>query len=109
MSNGYLKQNENNEWQGKIETLRHNMRIKMVPVKNRTENSPAFEVHTPNNGGSLKIGVAFEKHTKEGEVFYSMSLDDPSFDAPLYVTAFQSRDHDGFDIVWQRPRKKEAA
>lgn len=110
MSNGYLKL-ENNEWRGKISTLHIDMAIKLAPVERRSENGPAFYVYAAGKGGhAVKVGVAFEKRMKDsGEAFYSLSIDDPSLDATLYVTAFPTKEDGKLDIVWQRPRKKEAA
>lgn len=110
MSNGYLKL-ENNEWRGKITTLHIDMAIKMVPVERRSDNGPAFDIYAAGKGGqAVKVGVAFEKRMRDTqEAFYSFTIDDPSMDAPLYVTAFPAAEDGKFDIVWQRPRKKEAA
>ena len=110
MNNGYLKL-ENNEWRGKVTTLHIDMPIKLVAAERRTENAPAFDVFSQTKSGSaVKVGVAFEKRMKDSnEAFYSITIDDPSMEAPLYVTAFPSKEDGKFDIVWQRPRKKDAA
>lgn len=111
MSNGYLKQKELGKWVGKVVTRNVDFDFWLEPTKSLNEKAPCFEIMTKSKvGNAFKVGVVFEKRTKDGEVFYSMSIDDPSLAAPLYVTAFGAKDRPGeFDIVWQRPRQKEAA
>lgn len=114
MSNGHLKVNANGEWQGKIQTLHVDMDIKLERIpstERKSDSSPVFNVMARGrNNSAVKVGVAFEKRIKDTqEAFYSLTIDDPSMAAPLYVTAFPAEEQGKFDIVWQRPRKKEAA
>ena len=50
-------------------------------------NSPSHLVHLKGNGGAFEAGAAWTKTVQEGNnrgaKFFSLSLDDPSFDAPL--------------------------
>ena len=39
----------------------------------------------------------------------SLSLDDPSFSEPLNLAAFKAEEADTLDVVWNRPRQKDAA
>ena len=70
----------------------------------KTGDQPAYEI----TSGGVKIGAAWEKTDRNGVVFYSMTMDDPSFDAPLNVSAFQ-QPGGHYEIVWRRPRQQEAA
>lgn len=121
MSNGWIKQRTMGEWVGRVVTRNVDFEFTLKPTNSPNPKAPAFDIMTKSKmGTAFKVGVAFEKRTSEktddqgvvtgGEVFYSMSIDDPSLPAPLYVTAFGAKDRPGeFDIVWQRPRAKEAA
>ncbi len=59
------------------------------------------------HGDYVEVGAAWEKTTtrgeRVGEWFLSITVDDPSLDAPLNVTAFQ-RDGGNLEITWSRPR-----
>jgi uncharacterized protein (DUF736 family) len=71
--------------------------------KHGDEKSPRYELFSIERHGEVAIGMAWEKTPRDGgDKFLSISLDDPSFDAPLNVSAF--RDGDGYNIVWQRPK-----
>lgn len=73
--------------------------------------SPKFELFERAKHGEVAVGMAWEKVAQAGvnagRKYLSLLLDDPSFDAPLSCTAFETSD--GFDIVWQRPRENSAA
>lgn len=123
MSNGWLKQKTIGEWHGRVITRNVDFEFWMVPNAHhlKNENAPAFKVMTKSKlGNAFEVGVAFVKRSKDttdengvvekGFEFYSISIDDPSLAAKLYVTAFPSKEKEGeFDIVWQRPREKNVA
>ncbi len=113
MSNGYLKFNGNGTIEGRVITRQIDFTFLGKPTNSTNEKAPALELFAKSRSGAeFKIGVAYEKEMKDGkDKFFSMSFDDPALDAPLYVTAFPSKDGEVgvYEIVWQRPRKKEAA
>lgn len=116
MKNGWIKQRPNGELYGRVVTRQIDFEFffQRNPHHAQNTNAPAFHVVTKSRSGAMfEIGVAFAKRTKQDKEFYSISIDDPALAAPLYVTAFASDDTGPdaplFDIVWQRPRKKEAA
>ena len=94
---------------GTVATLKVRIPIEMRPAEKHTEKSPDWSIYS--NG--VKIGVAFTKRTKDrNEEFYTMTLDDPSWPQPLYLTAFPRNDGGQvpmWEITYQRPRQKEAA
>jgi len=87
---------------GRFKTLKLDIPVQFEPT-GKTGDSPAYEVFSDG----VRLGAAWEKNTGQGEVYYSISIDDPSFDAPINLAAFQ-RDG-GFAVVWSRPREKAAA
>jgi uncharacterized protein (DUF736 family) len=119
-----MKLNSMGQLYGRVVTRNIDFEFTCKLTNSNNPAAPAFEIMTKSKMGTpFKVGVGFEKRTKErtdeqtgqvtgGEPFYSMSIDDPSMAAPLYVTAFGAKEKDRageFDIVWQRPRAKEAA
>lgn len=94
---GELEEVQNNhekEYWGFIRTLNLNLNIRLVPnieFKN-SQNSPDFLVLAKLSGGAeTQIGSAWLKTpNKPGSIaeFLSLTIDDPSMDAPLNVAAF---------------------
>lgn len=111
MSNGQLKEDGQGGLIGTIETLETSINVHLRPHQGRTPEAPVFEVFAKaKNGNHVRVGAAWEKTTKEsGEVFYTMTLDDPSFSVPLNVTAFKGSAYGTYDVVWRRPRQQQAA
>ncbi len=108
MRDNLLMLNEGRRLIGRYKSLTVNFPIEMVPVGG-TGNKPSHDVYS----GGVKLGAAWEKTTRDtGEVFYSLTLDDPSFPQQLNLAAFPSRE-DGeancYNLVWSRPKAKEAA
>jgi len=111
MSNGVLCPIEGGCYRGNVHTLAIALPIKLVPITGRatSPDAPKYDVLTQTRANgeprTMKIGSAWEKLDRHGEVFLTLTLDDPSWEAPLYVSAFP-RDGGNFEIVWQRPKRK---
>lgn len=94
---------------GQFATLKINVKFGVRPIaKKEGRDTPDYELVT--DGAGVPIGKAWIKTGKKGK-FLTVMLDDPSFDQPLYVTAFPTGEVEGdaqlFDIVWRRPRRRE--
>lgn len=93
----------NSGYEGKIQTLLHNLDATFERVLNRTnENAPAFHVYH----GELVIGAAWERKTKTGKRYLSVSLEDPTFSSGFYSLWRNDGVEDGYNLVFERPRKK---
>lgn len=110
--NGRLVAGEGLTLVGNITTLTHGFKIKLAingQYRERDPSSPKYEIFVAGKNGEVKCGLAWEKTAKTGQLqgkkFLSLMLDDPSFDAPLNVTAFPDDSGTGFDIAWRRPRR----
>ena len=66
------------------------------PVKDQ----PVYRVYAEG----AEIGAAWKYTSGKGVDYLSVSLDDPSFPAPVSARLFPSED--GFDLVWTRPARK---
>ena len=66
-----------------------------------------------DDGEIVPVGSVWKRDIKrgdrEGESMLSLSLDDPSFSEPLNLAAFKAEEADTLDVVWNRPRQKDAA
>ena len=56
--------------------------------------------------GRAEIGAAWSKRSTEGRDYFSVKLDDPSFNAPIYANLFDDEDGDGHTLIWSRARRQ---
>tara|TARA_R110000751_G_C13791630_1_gene482202 strand:+ start:493 stop:882 length:390 start_codon:yes stop_codon:yes gene_type:complete len=74
---------------------------------------PAYDVYGVGQAGAVKVGAAWIKEAKRGDAigtkFLTISIDDPSFDAPLNLSTWPT-DAKGsvHTIRWERPRRAGA-
>lgn len=113
---GLLTEREGGVFDGRIRTLSHNLKLSLEPIQandKRSGESPDFTVYAKVGEDLIPIGSAWKKESTRGADvtrFLSMTLDDPSFPAPLNVAAFPGNYGNTWPIVWNRPRQmREAA
>jgi uncharacterized protein (DUF736 family) len=84
------------EFRGEIITLNvQTTDARFVPIAGRAgKNSPSHKVYA----GRAEIGAAWRSET--GDESYRVTLDDPSFNAP--IDARLVGDGDGYSLVWSR-------
>lgn len=111
-----LHQNQDGSMSGKgnVSTLYHSIDISLEVNPNyKTDNDPVFYIKADNkNGHAIQLGAAWEKlinnGPNQGKKFLSLTLDDPSFNAPLYCTAFLTDEDLTYDVKVERKRQKAA-
>ena len=64
------------------------------------ENTPSHRVFA----AKTEIGACRQKSFKEGRDYLSMTLDDPSFTAPIFASLFADEDGKTFNLIWSRAR-----
>lgn len=95
------------ELHGQVRTLKWQEKIKLLPNQNKASSaSPDFIIFALGfNGEDIEIGAAWHKiKDKSGAPpidLLSMNIDDPSFSAPLNVTAYKN-DSGRYEITWRR-------
>src|SRR3546814_9740585 len=96
---GTFKKTSTNEFAGDIVTLSVQARnVRIVPETSQAnENAPSHRVFV----GRAEIGAAWTKRSNEGRDYLGLKLDDPSFNAPIYVNLFDDED-DGYSLIWSR-------
>jgi uncharacterized protein (DUF736 family) len=101
---------------GTLKTIKHTItdfELYANPRKTADKpNQPDYVIYLPSEHGSpILIGAAwhreFSRDGVPGEMI-SLTFDDPSFDAPLHVTAFRGDDENRWPITWRRERSKAA-
>jgi uncharacterized protein (DUF736 family) len=92
-----------NEFKGDIVTLSIQAKgVRIAPEANRSsDKSPTHRVYL----GRAEIGAGWSKQSSEGRDYISITLDDPSFNAPIQAGLFSDEEGEGFSLVWSRRRK----
>ena len=95
-----------NEFKGEIVTLSVQAKgVRIVAETSRSnDNAPSHRVFV----GRAEIGAAWSKRSNEGRDFISITLDDPSFNAPIQAGLFSDEDGESFTLVWSRSRKQNS-
>jgi uncharacterized protein (DUF736 family) len=103
---GSFKRIEDGTISGEIRTLKFKTQARFVPVEDKaSEQSPDFRIFAP---GKVELGAAWKKVSDAGLTYYSVSLDDPSFTAPVYAALIPTEaDPDRFNLAWSRPRSQD--
>ncbi len=73
---------------GQIRTLTLDAKLELSPVQNPKPGAPAFRLHA----GRVEIGAAWEKTSQDGNTYWSLQLDDPSFQKPIYANLVPQED-----------------
>lgn len=111
----YQKLPAGNEYRGSLRTLEHQFSLRLLPQPNPDGNAnrPSHRVFAIlPDGTNIPFGAAWLRVSKaashEGEEFFSLTLDDPSFSKPLNLAAFSSGKADEFEITFRRRSERAA-
>jgi uncharacterized protein (DUF736 family) len=89
---------------GTLRTLTLNVKVKLVPNdKGSSENAPDFRLQAAGHD----IGAAWNKTSEAGREYKSVTLDDPSFPAPVYARLIEGEDGT-HDLIWSRSKPQAA-
>lgn len=100
---------------GNYQDLKNKISLTLDPTGEQVgSNLPSHRVMvTTRDGELIDCGACWSKKGQrgrvEGRVFYTMTLDDPSFDQALSLAAFPDDATGIFNLVWRRYREDEAA
>jgi len=87
-----------NGYAGTVRTLNVNVKVKFVPNEKASGNSPDYRVLS----GNYELGAAWAKTSQANRPYLSVSLDDPSFPAPIYGRLVEG-DDGSYSLIWSRP------
>jgi uncharacterized protein (DUF736 family) len=89
---------------GTLRTLTLNVKVKLLPNdKGSSENAPDFRLQAAGHD----IGAAWNKTSEAGREYKSVTLDDPSFPAPIYARLIEGEDGT-HDLIWSRTKPQAA-
>lgn len=107
MNIGSIKQNDAGIFVGKIATLTIAMTMALREVQSANPKAPKYEVLALSASRAwVRVGALFELFSNgTGESFLNGKIEDPSFAAPLYISAFRQEDG-SYNLVWSRPTRR---
>lgn len=103
---GSFTKKPDGSYEGRLTTLTIQTGLRFAPLEGSKafDNAPDYRVYA----GRVELGAAWAKTSAEGNTPYlSVSLDDPSFAAPITAALFRVEgDPDRYVLVWNRPRRE---
>ena len=107
MNIGSIKRNDRGTLIGRIATLQFTATIALRDLNSSNERAPKFEIFALSAAREwVQIGAFFELTSNStGESFLNGKLEDPSFEKPLYISAFRQPDG-SYNIAWRRPKDR---
>lgn len=106
---------EMGEYVGRIQTLDLDLFIRLVAnQRSSNPNAPSHSVLSKTKSGAwVQIGGAWlktmQRGDRQGESFFSITLDDPGLPHSLNVAAFRKPEGNGFAITWRRRQAESPA
>ena len=101
---GTFTKQDNGGFIGDLKTLTIKTKLSFEPTEKRSESSPDFRI----TSGPAEFGAAWERTGKNGR-YLSVSIDDPSFAAPINCRLVKTSIEHGFSLVWDRPKQAKAS
>lgn len=98
---GSFSPSKNGGWDGHIQTLTINAKVRLVPNDNQTsDKAPAFHLFV----GKSEIGAAWKARStgENARDYLSVKLDDPSLPEPISAAMFESADGREAQLIWNR-------
>lgn len=98
---GTFTASKNGGWEGNIQTLTINAKVRIVPNDNRDgERAPAFHIFA----GKSELGAAWRQRSsgQNHKDYLSVKLDDPSLSEPISAALFEINDGTEATLVWAR-------
>jgi len=94
---GTFTRAEDGSFTGTIKTLSLNVKARLHPAEpSQSEKAPNLRVMA----GTVEIGAAWQRTSKENTIYHAVKLDDPSFPAPIYANLVAV--DDAYALVWSR-------
>ncbi len=95
---GNFKKQENGNLVGSLNTLTLNVqKVTLEPIPNASEKGPDYRI----TANGAEIGAGWLRNSKAGNVYISVKLDDPSFNAPIYASLVEN-DQGEHTLIWNR-------
>lgn len=98
---GQFSKQDDGGYSGTIQTLTYTTRAYFEPLSKRSDKSPDYRITC----GLSELGAAWKRSGDKGE-HLSVRLDDPSFQAPIDCRLVKTGIEHGYNLIWERDRKR---
>ena len=98
---GTFAASKNGGWEGNIQTLTINAKVRFVPNDNQAgDNAPTYRLFA----GKSEVGAAWRQRSSGDSPrdYLSVRLDDPSLAGPLSAALFETPDGKEAQLLWRR-------
>ena len=93
-----------NGFTGTITTLTLSASVTFEPLSSKkSDKHPDYRILL----GESDIGAAWKKTSREGAEYFSVSIDDPSFAAPIQCSLIKTGIEHTHRLVWERQRPRD--
>jgi uncharacterized protein (DUF736 family) len=82
---------------GKLQTLTLDVKAKLVLAEKGDKKAPDFRLFC----NDVEAGAAWKKTSREGRVYLSVKIDDPTFPAPIFANLFEGEEGE-HALIWSR-------
>ncbi len=86
-----------NGFTGHIKTLTRSVPISFEAVEKAGDKSPAYRIFSKN----AEIGAAWSKVSQKDKPYLAVTLNDPTFKAPIQCRLFEAEDGE-YRLLWNR-------
>ncbi|MBV8922297.1 DUF736 domain-containing protein [Bradyrhizobium sp.] len=94
---GTFTRAEDGSFTGTIKTLSLNVKARLLPAESpQSEKAPNLRVMA----GTVEVGAAWQRTSKDNIIYHSVKLDDPSFPGPIYANLVAI--DDAYALLWSR-------
>ena len=92
-------------YHGSIQTLPFSGPVTLEPVKERiNEDTPAFRMFSVpgRQRGRVQLAAAWKNVSEGGKEYLNVTLDEPSFPAPIFCRLIQLEGREDYSLIWSR-------
>lgn len=91
---------QNDGFTGTVRTLTLDVKARFIPNDRGGENEPDYRIQAASG---FDIGAAWKKVSQAERPYLSVTLDDPSFPAPIYARLIEEEDGT-HNLIWSRSK-----
>jgi uncharacterized protein (DUF736 family) len=99
---GSFTKSSDGAFSGTIKTLTLAIKARFIPVEKKSDKAPDLRV-VVGAPHSIEIGAGWLKTSRDGRDYHAVTLDDPSFPAPIYANLVEDKNGDSYSLIWSRP------
>lgn len=77
-------------------------KVQLLPTWDTDEDSPDYRVEVCSELGGIQVGLGWKRTRQGGEHYVSLTIDQPTFLAPIQAVLFFNEDKTTASLFWDR-------